>query len=347
MKHQIDDLYQMQSLPLSAKINMTQRRIVDWYNHFWGDVYLSFSGGKDSTVLKHIIQSMGYDIPIVFIDTGLEYPEIREFVKKCKSNGENIKTIRPDMTFRQVIEKYGYPVISKEVSRRVQYAKKAIAEGRESNHGDYLKLCGLSLDRDGNKSQYNCEKWKFLLDAPFKCSSECCTVMKKNPAKKYARETGRKPILATMANESRLRLSNWIKYGCNAFEADRQTSQPMSFWTEQDVLQYLVEYNVPYAFVYGEIYQEQDGTYKTTGCNRTGCVFCMFGCHLEKSENRFQKLAKTHPKLYNYCINGGEEVNGVWQPDNNGLGLSKVLDYIGVDYTPHESLKPKKLFEIK
>ena len=98
MKHQIDDLYQMQSLPLSAKISMTQRRIVDWYNHFWGDVYLSFSGGKDSTVLKHIIQNMGYDIPIVFIDTGLEYPEIKEFVKQCKSNGENIKIIKPDMT---------------------------------------------------------------------------------------------------------------------------------------------------------------------------------------------------------------------------------------------------------
>lgn len=251
------------------------------------------------------------------------------------------------MTFRQVIERYGYPVISKEVSRRVQYAKKAIAEGRESTHGDYQKLCGLALDKNGNKSQFNCEKWEFLLDAPFNCSSECCTVMKKNPAKKYARETGRKPILATMAYESRLRLENWIKYGCNAFEASRQTSQPMSFWTEQDVLQYLVEYHVPYASVYGEIYQEQEGTYKTTGCSRTGCVFCMFGCHLEKDENRFQRLAKMNPKLYNYCINGGEEVNGVWQPNNKGLGLAKVLDYIGVDYTPHEPLKSKKLFEIK
>ena len=312
MKHQISDLYQMQSLPLSAKISMTQRRIIDWYNHFFGDVYLSFSGGKDSTVLKHIIQSMGYDIPAVFIDTGLEYPEIREFVKQCRANGENIEIIRPTLTFRQVIERYGYPVISKDVSRRVQYAKKAISEGRESTHGDYQKLCGLALDKDGKKSQFNCEKWKFLLDAPFNCSSECCTVMKKNPAKKYARETERKPILATMANESRLRLENWIRYGCNAFEAGRQTSQPMSFWTEQDVLQYLVEYNVPYVSVYGEIYQEQDGTYRTTGCNRTGCVFCMFGCHLEKKPNRFQRLAKTHPKLYNYCMNGVEEVTGMW-----------------------------------
>lgn len=88
---------------------------------------------------------------------------------------------------------------------------------------------------------------------------------------------------------------------------------PCPFWTEQDVLQYLVEYNVLYASVYGE--------------------------------NRFQMLAKTHFKLYNYCMNGGEEVEGVWQPDNNGLGLTKVLYYIGVDYTPHKPLKSKKLFE--
>lgn len=74
-------------------------------------------------------------------------------------------------------------------------------------------------------------------------------------------------------------------------------------------------------------------------------MFCMFGCHFEKSENRFQRLAKTHPKIYNYCINGGEEVDGVWQPSEKGLGLGKVLDYIGVDYKPVK--KPRKLFELK
>lgn len=347
-KHQLSDLYQMQSLPLESKINMTQRRIIEWYNHFNGDVYLSFSGGKDSTVLKHIIKSLEhYPIPSVFIDTGLEYPEIRDFVKKCQANGDDIEIIRPTMTFRQVIEYYGYPVISKEVSRRVQYASKAIREGREKSHGDYLKLCGLFKDKNGNKSQFNCEKWKFLLDAPFHCSSECCTVMKKNPVKKYEKETGRQPILATMADESRLRLEDWLVSGCNGFDSKHPTSKPMSFWTEQDVLEYIVKYNVPYASVYGKIYQDSDGTYKTTGCNRTGCVFCMFGCHLEKPVNRFQKLAETHPKLYNYCINGGEEINGTWKPNNQGLGLSKVLDYIGVDYQPVKELKPKKLFDLK
>ena len=335
MKHQISDLYQMQSLPLDIKIRMTENRIRDWYNHYGGDVYCSFSGGKDSTVLLDIIHRTlpCSDIPAVFVDTGLEYPEIKAFVKSVG----DVTIVRPTMTFRQVIEKYGYPVISKEVARRVQYAKKAIAEGREDNHGDYLKLCGLAVDKSGQKSQYNCEKWKFLLDAPFGCSSECCTVMKKNPMKQYEKETGRVPIVATMASESRLRKEQWLIHGCNAFDAKRPRSQPMSFWTEQDVLQYIYTYKIPYAKeVYGDIYIDENGKYKTTGADRTGCVFCMFGCHLEKEPNRFQKLAETHPKLYSYCIGGGTDESGVWLPDNKGLGLGKVLDYIGVNYKKEE-----------
>ena len=88
--------------------------------------------------------------------------------------------------------------------------------------------------------------------------------------------------------------------------------------------------------MYGDIYIDENGKYKTTGADRTGCVFCMFGCHLEKEPNRFQKLAETHPKLYSYCINGGSDESGVWLPDNKGLGLGKVLDYIGVNYKKEE-----------
>ena len=201
-----------------------------------------------------------------------------------------------------------------------------------SAHGDYLKLCGLAVDKNGNKSQFNCEKWKFLLDAPFRCSSECCSVMKKNPMKQYEKETGRMPIVATMACESRLRKEHWLIHGCNAFDAKRPRSQPMSFWTEQDVLKYIYTRKIPYASVYGDIFIGEDGKYHTTGAQRTGCMFCMFGCHLEKEPNRFQKLAETHPKIYDYCIGGGAEMDGVWQPDNHGLGLGKVLGYIGVNY---------------
>ena len=77
---------------------------------------------------------------------------------------------------------------------------------------------------------------------------------------------------------------------------------------------------------------EPEDILETTGCDRTGCIFCMFGCHLEKEPNRFQQLKRTHPRQYEYCINGGEMVDGKWQPNKEGLGLGKVLDFIGVKY---------------
>jgi 3'-phosphoadenosine 5'-phosphosulfate sulfotransferase (PAPS reductase)/FAD synthetase len=172
------------------------------------------------------------------------------------------------------------------------------------------------------------EKWKHLVDAPFFISEKCCDVMKKKPAKQYERATGRKPLIGTMASESRLRLHKWLQYGCNAFEKENPSSQPLSFWTEQDILQYLKTYKVPYCSVYGDITPQLT----TTGCDRTGCIFCVFGCHLEKEPNRFQQLKQTHPRQYEYCIGGGKTVDGVWQPSKEGLGLGKVLDYIGVEY---------------
>ena len=155
--------------------------------------------------------------------------------------------------------------------------------------------------------------------------------MKKQPAHKYERESKRKPFIGELAEESRIRTQVWMRTGCNAYEGSYKKSKPLSFWTEQDILQYLVENQLEIPEVYGEIIMKND-KYELTGVNRTGCVFCGYGCHLEKEPNRFQKLAKTHPKLYTYCIGGGNYVDGIWQPNNKGLGMGKVLDFIGVNY---------------
>ena len=356
-KHMPYDLKQMQSLPLEAKIMMTQQRIRQWYDHWDGEVYVSFSGGKDSTVLKHIVDNTPgvYDVPAVFVNTGLEYPEIQRFVKEVKAGkydcfNSNVEIVRPEMRFDEVIKEFGFPVISKEVSQTVYEAKRNFETGKYTYR--LKKLNGEAVDKDGNPSSYNIPQWKFMLDAPFDISHKCCDVMKKKPAKKYEKETGRKPILGTMASESRLRYSQWLQHGCNAFEKGRPTSQPMSFWTEQDVFHYIKKFNVPYCSVYGDIQVKASGNQEagqiniidylgcyepedileTTGCDRTGCIFCMFGCHLEKEPNRFQRLKETHPRQYEYCINGGEMVDGKWQPNKEGLGLGRVLDYIGVSY---------------
>lgn len=334
-KHTVGDLRQLQSLPLRLKIPLTRQRIRDWYEHWDGQVYVSFSGGKDSTVLKHIVDSMYSDVPAVFVNTGLEYPEIQRFVREVKAGkydcfNADVEILRPEMRFDEVIREYGYPVISKEVSQRIYYAKKG---------ANWAIQCVNGNNPDGSKSDFKqrIAKWSFLVDAPFGVSHKCCTAMKKKPAKHYERQTGRKPILGTMACESRLRQTQWAKVGCNAFDAGRPRSAPLSFWTEQDVLHYIKEFNVPYCPVYGEIKIDDDPEFEgqmnwidylgcydpqdrltTTGLSRTGCMFCMFGAHLEKEPNRFQRMKVTPPKQYAYCM--------------DKLGLREVLEYIGVPY---------------
>ena len=111
-KHTITDLHQMQSLPLSAKIQMTQRRIEEWVDRFGEDgVYVSFSGGKDSTVLLDIARKLYPDLKAMFVDVPTQYVELREFVKSF----DNVDIVKPKISFMEVCEKYGFPLISKEV----------------------------------------------------------------------------------------------------------------------------------------------------------------------------------------------------------------------------------------
>ena len=181
--------------------------------------------------------------------------------------------------------------------------------------------------------------------------------MKKEPMNRYARETGRHPITAQMASESRLRTYVWLRHGCNMFDAKKPKSNPMAFWTEQDVLLYIKTHNIPIASVYGDVVVDYEGMglvkgqmsiadfmnatekeefeldrplLKTTGCNRTGCVLCGYGCHLEKGEGRFERLKRTHPKviktldvIQNSGVTYREAID--WINEHNGKG--KIIKY--------------------
>lgn len=147
-------------------------------------------------------------------------------------------------------------------------------------------------------------------------------------------------MTAQMASESRLRTQTWLKNGCNAFDARHKVSNPMSFWTEQDVLLYIYENKIPIASVYGEVIKENevDGqldlqdlglfdignpVLKTTGMSRTGCMFCGFGCHLEKpGEGRFERMKITHPKQYEWIMKP-------WS--DGGLGYKEVINWINAN----------------
>lgn len=213
----------------------------------------------------------------------------------------------------------------------------------------------------GGKSIFNKEKYLPLVYTPFLISHYCCHVMKKRPMKAYQHKNHVVPFLGTLAAESRIRKQAWIRNGCNAFDSKEPKSQPLSFWTEQDILRYIVEYGLDIAPVYGEIVTtDEDGneyapnfamcegcTLKCTGADRTGCIFCGFGFHCEKGETRFQRIARTHPRQYEYCMGGGQwadnpfydptapEYDGdwknwnppkIWVPSKKGLGMRKVFE---------------------
>lgn len=261
--------------------------------------------------------------------------------------------------------------------------------GKKSTVRTAILLGMLSKDNEvkaniqsNDRSNFSQEKYKFFLNAPFEISNKCCNVMKKKPAHTYSGKSGKKPITAQMASESRLRTQKWLQNGCNAFDAKNPISNPMSFWTEQDVLLYIKQNNLELCSVYGDIVEDLTGTeevegqltisdlegfedmglfdakrlpLKTTGANRTGCMFCGFGAHLDKGLGRYERLAQTHPKICDYVLRGGAfDEDGLWKPDNRGLGYWFVLQWINVhgnfniaipDYKNYEQKYGTKLTE--
>lgn len=330
-----EELKQLQALPLEIKIRKTQQRIREWVEYYGEDgVYVSFSGGKDSTVLLDIVRKMYPGIEAVFVNTGLEYPEIVDFVKQH----ENVTILRPKKNFRQVLAEYGYPVISKNVSHNTGIAVR-------NPYGSVMR----NIFSPAKKGKYALYKYLYLTKAPFKVSGKCCDIMKKEPAATFEKQTGKKAIIATMAQESVMRSDKWLKYGCNAFGLKRPQSTPLSFWTNNDILAYIRMENLPIAEVYGDVVLENEGEneipgqettydllqdyqgckFRTTGCDRTGCMYCLFGAHLEKGEGRLEKMKRTHPKRYEYVMGGGEfGEDGMWIPNSKGLGFKFVVDWL-------------------
>lgn len=310
-------------LSLNSKVAMSLQRINSWVDEFGTDgVYISFSGGKDSVVLLDLVRSLYPNIEAVYVDTGLEYPEIKEFVKTF----DNVKILRPKMTFKQVIEKYGYPMFSKETANKIYEVRRTKSP----------KLYHTRMYGDSKGHGKIPERYKFMLDddAPA-ISGKCCDVMKKSPVKSYEHKTGRKAILGTRADESRMRTTNWMQYGCNVFESHRPISRPLSFWSEQDILAYIVLHHLRVCSVYGTVMNLNTGKPVTpeelhpdemlferdqpalafSGCDRTGCMYCGFGAQLG-DDDRYCRLHETHPQIYDYIMR------------DSGLGFRNVIDWI-------------------
>lgn len=303
-----DLLRKRQAMPLKDKVNLSLDRIREWYEAFSGDVAVSYSGGKDSAVLLYLARKLYPALPAVFCNTGLEYPEILNLVRRTP----NVTVVRPKIPFHRVVRDYGWPVISKKVARGL-----SVLKNPTPNNKNIYRLYDKGVNRFGEAVNgfKVANRWRFLVNAPFPISDKCCQIMKKDPMSRYGKETGRVMMVGMMADDSKMRQKTYLQTGCNAYDAKRPRSMPLGFWTEQDILLALKVYDIPYAGVYGDIHQDRStGRLYFDGVRSTGCIFCAFGIHMESFPNRFQLLRKTHPKQYRFCM--------------EKLGLAQILDYI-------------------
>jgi len=305
-----------QAMPLGAKIRRSEELIRQALEHYNDMMYIALSGGKDSCVTADIVWSIDPAIPAVFCDTGNELQSVLDHVRSMIEAGKPIIVIKPAKSFWEIVEEEGWPILSKNICMGISRFVRT-----KSMLQKKLRAFGGINPTSGKKQQATIpKKFHYVLRAvlagKLKTTNKCCGYLKIHPTKPYEKETGRKPFVGTMAAESKNRFESYLKNGCNAF--DSGASRPIMFWTEQDILQYHLDKNLPLASAYGEI-KERNGELYCTDCQRTGCKFCMFGVHLEKGENRIQYLARAEPESHaDFIAHGGD----------------KVMDYIGVDWRP-------------
>lgn len=207
-------LTSLREMNLPSKIIQTKFLIWQAVSEFGLEkIYISYSGGKDSTVLSHIAKTMYPNILHLFSNTTNEYPETLQHIKwEQEQNGTNIITILPTdvhgetWTFKKVVERYGYPMFSKRVSNAIRTYQHALSDETRQHSVDYIAR---------NFKKYN--KYKEL-----PISDKCCDRLKKEPLRRKAKELGLEcAILGILASESYQREKDWLEYGCNVFYEER------------------------------------------------------------------------------------------------------------------------------
>lgn len=303
----IKELKEKQSWTLYQKIDHSLGVIDQFISRLNGQVYVGFSGGKDSAVLLDLCRIIKPDIKAVFCNTGNEYPDIVRFVRELKNTeGYNIEIIYPKLKPREVFEKYGFPLVSKSTSA-------IIGKVRRNPNGKVFENFVVKRESIFKLA----EKWMFLIDEKFDVSEKCCYQLKKKPFHEYHLNSGLFPISGEMAAESVQRQMKYLQAGgCNQF-GDITISKPLSIWLEEDIWNYIKDRKLKIADIY------------YNGAKRTGCMFCGYGCQF-KDDNRLKMCYEMYPKMYNMFMNYTNNgvtyreamrkvlaVNGLHLPDEN------------------------------
>lgn len=282
----LEELKERQSWSLTQKIDHSLGVIEEFYTKLNGGGYVSWSGGKDSTIVYWLARKLYPDIKAVFCNTGNEYPEIVRFVRSYANDPNyNVDIIYPQYKPAEVIANYGFPLISKDTARLAWYAK-------HRPDGEMARRALLPVS-EARRFRI-ADKWRWLLSEPYDVSSACCDKLKKEPFHAYSKEHKLYPIVGTMACESETRRVAYMQKGkCNTFnnrDKRKQISRPLSIWLEEDIWDCIEKYNIPIADCYRQ------------GMQRTGCMFCGFGCQF-KDDTRLRYVYEHYPKWYNTFLN--------------------------------------------
>ena len=306
----IETLRTRQAWTLAQKIDHSLGVIDQFASHFDGQVYVSFSGGKDSVAMLSLVEVIIPKVKCMFVMTGCESPSVCRFIRQMKADGKDIDIVRPRKTLRQVFADYGFPLVSKDVSHNIAAVR------RNPYCESSRKMLWL-----GNPHHIP-ERWMYLLNEPYQVSDRCCFWLKKQPGHEYTKQTGRRPYIGTTASESRTRTAAYLRRGgCNAFGEDGKqlaASWPLAIWKDEDIWSYIRDRGLRLPDIYEQ------------GANRTGCMACGFGC--QRGSTALTLLYKLYPKWYAMMMD--YENDGTTYREALRTMLSKVGRRLPDDHDP-------------
>ena len=327
----------MQALPYEVKVKRAELRAREYIEKL-DDMELNANvsvGGLDSIVLLLFLRKIGIDVPAISV-SALEDKSIQRIHREL-----GVIPIAPGKSKVQIIQEYGFPVISKKIAGRIETLQNPTDKNRTVRHAIITGECGAQGHYAKNSRMKLPKKWLEQFAgyenenegvnyriAPFKVSNKCCLYMKEQPCDKWAKEHKSRPYLGLMASEGGQREEALTEHGCNYFGKGVIRSAPFAPFLRQDLLQLALDLNAPVPEIYGTIERRPDGTLYTTGAQRTGCSMCGFGVHMEQRPHRFDQLRVRNQKewefwMYRCCTDPetGEK-----------FGWGRVLDYIGVEW---------------
>jgi len=279
------------SWSLSQKIDHSLM-VIDSFISTYPNSTISFSGGIDSTVLLHLVRIVVKNKTAVFANTTNELSEILKFVRSV----DNVKIVRPDMTFSKIVNKYGFPLISKRIAYMLSNLQNPTPNNENTRN---LFLTGIKKDGEITNSSILPKKYYYLIKAPFNLTSKCCYFLKKKPMKPFKKDG---MFVGVKATDSGNRKFRYLQTGC--INLSKNIATPLSIWTKENIWEYTKQNNILYCDLYDKGYQS------------TGCAYCGFGIMFDKT--RFERLKKLEPKRYKQMMN----------LKNNGITYEKALQIV-------------------